>query len=139
MKWVKAKLIKLHTDDHLFEVMDVVPLGKEYVVDLDSRKTVEGYNIPNQKFWKREIILTEDGSYFPTEMLKIEEEEIEEYEDVMPYQPSEEEMYEGCAHCGRRVGDDEIFCKECTEKGWWMDPAGGVHPPGEEDPASQYE
>jgi hypothetical protein len=31
------------------------------------------------------------------------------------------------------------FCQECEDEGWWIDPAGGVHQPGEEDPAAMYE
>ena len=35
--------------------------------------------------------------------------------------------------------NEEHICEECGNKGWWIDPAGGLHDPEEEDPAKQYE
>jgi predicted GNAT family acetyltransferase len=44
-----------------------------------------------------------------------------------------------CEACGTEVNADQNLCKSCEEKGWWIDPAGGVHSPDEEDPSAMYE
>ena len=50
-----------------------------------------------------------------------------------------------CLSCNKVIPLDEEanLCKECINKGWWIDPAGGVHPPEEEndfyDAAAMYE
>lgn len=48
-----------------------------------------------------------------------------------------------CPGCSKLVTADESdvmgFCTACDDLGLWMDPAGGVHAPGEEDPAKMYE
>ena len=71
-----AKLIKTKSDDGLFEIKDGTLLGKEYFVDLNSRRVVRGYNIAHKVEWKREIINLIDGElcygWIPTELLEIE-------------------------------------------------------------------
>lgn len=69
---VKAKLIKRITDDECFEVFDDVPIGKEYIVDLDTIAKVGGYNVKKDVWWYREIIYTNEKRYFPVELLEIE-------------------------------------------------------------------
>ena len=72
-----AKLIKTKSDDGLFEIKDGTLLGKEYFVDLNSRRVVRGYNIAHKVEWKREIINLIDGElcygWMPTELLEIED------------------------------------------------------------------
>lgn len=52
-----------------------------------------------------------------------------------------------CSGCGAKVEDtshdDPYLCDSCSLMGWWIDPAGGVHAPDNdddfEDPSSMYE
>ena len=48
-----------------------------------------------------------------------------------------------CAACNKMSPKDVMgLCATCDKKGFWVDPAGGVHPPDEDgdyDPASAYE
>ena len=48
-----------------------------------------------------------------------------------------------CPACRKKVTLEEAdfagFCNPCSEEGFWMDPAGGVHYGDEEDPARMYE
>lgn len=69
MRLVTATLIKLSSDDGLFEVLDEVPLGKKYRVDLDTVEIARGFNTDEMREWKREIIFTDDDQWFPTELL----------------------------------------------------------------------
>lgn len=41
----------------------------------------------------------------------------------------------------RSKESDQVICKDCDKKGWWIDPAGDVHDPNEvpENFAKQYE
>lgn len=32
-----------------------------------------------------------------------------------------------------------LICKDCENEGYWIDPAGGLHHPNEDDPAKMYE
>ena len=73
MKFANATLIKKNSDDGLFEVNENVQIGAQYVIDLDTLRVEEGYNIVFNKRWKREIVNVVDGGWFPTELLKIEE------------------------------------------------------------------
>ena len=68
----RARLVKLKTDDGLFEVRDEVPLGKMYDVWLDSKKVVEGKNTVKNIFWKREVIWVSNFRWIPTELLEIQ-------------------------------------------------------------------
>ena len=72
MKKVTATLIKLTTDDGLFEIWEDVPLGKKYQVDLDRLDYADGYNTIYDVPWKREIIFTTDGEWLPTEILDFD-------------------------------------------------------------------
>lgn len=74
MKPAKAILIKKETDDKLVSVFEHVPLGKENLVDLDSRRMAKSFNVTKNIAWEREIINTVDNDrgWWPTEMLKIE-------------------------------------------------------------------
>jgi len=68
-----AKLIKLKTDDGLMEMNDDIPLGKNYVVDTDTKRIVRGFNLEYGKEWEREIIFTPSDGFLPTELLEIPE------------------------------------------------------------------
>lgn len=69
----RAKLVKTRTDDGLFETMPGVRIGREYIVDLSTKRVSKGYNIEKRVWWWKEIIGIKGGGWFPTEMLKIEE------------------------------------------------------------------
>jgi len=73
MKKATATLIKRMTEDELFEVLDSVPLGREYVVDLDSICKIDGYCYIKKIPWnQREMIyVLEPPGWFPTELLDI--------------------------------------------------------------------
>jgi len=71
-----AVLIKKESDDGLFRIKEDTPIGKEYFVDLDSRRVVRGYNTIHKVEWKKEVINLIDGElcygWMPTELLEIE-------------------------------------------------------------------
>jgi hypothetical protein len=46
---------------------------------------------------------------------------------------------EKCYGCGEQSQEDSNLCQACEQHGVWIDPAGGVHNAGEEDPAAMYE
>jgi hypothetical protein len=75
MKPAKATLIKRKTDDGLIEIHDHIQLGKEYLVDLDSRSMQKGYNLVEGKAWEKEgiLVISSGGRWLPTELLRIEE------------------------------------------------------------------
>lgn len=68
---VVATLIKTMTNDGLFEIWEDIPIGKEYIVDLNSIEIAEGYNVKFNTTWKKEIIYTYDGEWMPTELLSF--------------------------------------------------------------------
>lgn len=74
MKIAKAILIKKETADQLVTAKEHVQIGKEYLVDLDTRRMTKGFNYKKQMFWEREIInmAGDDKGWWPTEMLQIE-------------------------------------------------------------------
>ena len=74
MKIVKAKLVKLITDDGLVSVEDDVEIGKEYLVDLDSMHVCEGYNHELDEIWSRLIIYDAFGGWLPRELIEFVEE-----------------------------------------------------------------
>lgn len=69
MNQITAGLCKKQSEDQIFQMEDHVPIGKEYVVDLDSRKMQRGYNEIKKVYWEREIIWTNSG-WLPTELLE---------------------------------------------------------------------
>lgn len=52
-----------------------------------------------------------------------------------------------CSGCNAKVEEENtsspFLCNNCEQLGWWIDPAGGVHEPDNEDdfedPTSMYE
>jgi hypothetical protein len=69
LKLVTATLVKRTTEDGFFEVLDNVSIGKKYKVDLDTLQVAQGFNTNKKQPWEREIIFTDDGEWFPTEIL----------------------------------------------------------------------
>ena len=71
-----AKLIKLATDDGMFECADHVKIGTRYLVDMDTKKKLVFFNNKHRATHMKEMIDTvENGAHYsslPTEMLDIE-------------------------------------------------------------------
>lgn len=69
---VRARLVKLRTDDGLIESVDDVPLGREYRIDLTTRRLQKMYNTDRQRFHQKEIINEyPSGRWLVLEMLEI--------------------------------------------------------------------
>jgi len=74
---VKATLIKTESDDGLFEMHGHIKVGKEYLIDLDTKRMADGRNGVKGVNWRKEIveIRSESGGFdgwMPTEMLEWE-------------------------------------------------------------------
>lgn len=69
---MQVELTKTITDDGLIEFEDDVPVGRRYLVDLDSRQVValQVDGAPGC-FHMKEIIYTIDGAWLPVECLKF--------------------------------------------------------------------
>lgn len=72
----QAKLIKLKTDDGLVEIQPKIPIGKIYLVNPDSIRTEQLYNIDKQTWHVKEIIDSYNEQnqaigFLPTEILQI--------------------------------------------------------------------
>lgn len=72
-RWVKATLVKRMTDDGLVEVQDDLPLGREYLVDAESRRTFAMFNTVKKVRHEKEHVLVAEGGWFVTELLEIPE------------------------------------------------------------------
>ncbi len=71
---VDAVLCKRITSDGLVEVEDHVQIGKVYRVNLATRRMANGRNFIEHVTWRREIINDVNGTWFPTELLQIDNE-----------------------------------------------------------------
>lgn len=77
MRIAKATLISRHTKDGISFVFETVPLGKEYLVDLDSVETDGGWwNVKAQRMYVRESVMVVDSEGnplgpMPTELLVV--------------------------------------------------------------------
>lgn len=71
MRLYRAKLVKHATADGLIEMEDSVPLGKEYVVDLDTRAPKAMFHLVQQIHHEREMVAAVDGGWLPTELLDL--------------------------------------------------------------------
>lgn len=71
MPLVRAKLIKLATAAGLVEVEDDIPLGKAYLVDIDSIKREHYYNLEKGREHWKEVIITDSGKWLPVELLEF--------------------------------------------------------------------
>jgi hypothetical protein len=69
----KATLIKRESEDGLIGVNDDVPVGRRYVVDLDTVRTVGMFNVERQQPHEKQIVRDAEGGWLPTELLLIEE------------------------------------------------------------------
>ncbi len=73
---VRARLIKHRSENGFFEINSDVPLGKEYIVVVESRKVWKLWNLPTSTLFEAEVIWTMDGTWLPTEVLDISTEEV---------------------------------------------------------------
>jgi len=71
---VKAKLIKLKTDDGFFELFEDVDLGKEYEVDTSTIGEYEWYNTVHDVKFKKLMIEDVNGGLLPLEVLEFNKE-----------------------------------------------------------------
>jgi len=46
-------------------------------------------------------------------------------------------MTKKCFACGEECENSNL-CQKCENKGYWIDPAGGLHCEDEDDPAAMY-
>lgn len=73
MHLVKAKLIKHTTADELASFLDNIPLGKEYVIDLDTKREATLWNTEKQKEHIKTLVNeAETGLWMFFELLEIE-------------------------------------------------------------------
>ena len=77
----QAKLIKRKTDDGMMEIQNDVPLGRIYKFDLKTKRMQKGMHLDTKTIWEREMVLVE-GSWFPTELLEIEENNVNEGKQI---------------------------------------------------------
>jgi hypothetical protein len=69
---LKAKLVKLQTDDGLVRLNPDVELGKTYLVYPESIKQIDWHNTEvDQNVW-RDSIWAEPNGWMPLELLEIE-------------------------------------------------------------------
>lgn len=72
MTVVKAALIALRTADGLVECGEGVEVGREYLVDVDTRRTVQLFNFEHGCRHTKEIINAVDGAWLPMELLRLQ-------------------------------------------------------------------
>ena len=66
---IEAILIKKKTDDGLIEIQDSVKLGTKYLIDPTTEKTISGFNFKKGKAWTRNLVMANDGTWLPSELL----------------------------------------------------------------------
>lgn len=75
MNVVKAKLVTRFFKNGIEAIRSNVPLGKEYLIDLDSKKMAENANLEHNKIFPIEVVrvVTESAAHgwFPLELLEI--------------------------------------------------------------------
>lgn len=70
---VKATLVKHKTDDGLVEFNAGVPLGQEYLVDLQTRRKAQMLNGEFMVMHEKEVINdATNGRWLPIECLKLQ-------------------------------------------------------------------
>ena len=74
MRKVKAKLIKLTTDDGLMSMKDNVELGKIYTIDTDSLRNIQAFNFEKKVNHEKMMVMDiERNALLPMELLEIME------------------------------------------------------------------
>jgi hypothetical protein len=68
---MQVELVKKATDDGLVEFEDDVPLGRKYLVDMESTRVILLLDDTTGGCHMKEIIYTVDGMWLPTECLKF--------------------------------------------------------------------
>ena len=71
MNLVKARLVKIRTDDGLVEFHESTPIGKEYTVDLDSVRTRRMWNTDHDCEHEKVIVSAVGGRWLPLECLEL--------------------------------------------------------------------
>lgn len=71
MTLVKARLAKLATDDGLVEFKDGVELGREYLIDLDSKQRCWMRNFDRNVRHEKELVYADNGRWLPFECLEL--------------------------------------------------------------------
>jgi hypothetical protein len=73
-----ARLRRRSTDDGLVEMRDEIPIGKLFVLDMNSRQMVLGFNVPQQRAHKKEWVYgyghkdgPEAGGWLCLELLEV--------------------------------------------------------------------
>jgi hypothetical protein len=69
---LKAKLVKLQTDDGLVRLNPDVELGKTYLVYPESIKQIGWHNTEVNQTVRRESIWVEPSGWMPLELLEVE-------------------------------------------------------------------
>lgn len=69
--FVTAILVTRQTADGLVEFEDHVELGTEYVVDLDSRRTITLVNVDRHLTHTKDVVDTACGRWLPMECLQL--------------------------------------------------------------------
>lgn len=77
MSWTRATLTKHVTDDGLSEILDEIPLGTVYEVELSTMREVELFNTEYQRDHTKIIVIARGGvsgtmGWMVVEHLKIE-------------------------------------------------------------------
>lgn len=73
MRVITARLTKRATTDGLVEFWDETPIGREYQVDLDSRRIIPMLNLESGVHHSKEMVRdVVDGGWLPTECLAFE-------------------------------------------------------------------
>ena len=69
----KAKVIRLSTQDGLFEFADHISIGMEYDIDTDKQEDMKFYNTEHDVYHDKLMVYDILGGYLPVECLKIED------------------------------------------------------------------
>ena len=73
--FIKAKLVKKETSDGLFVVRDNVEVGKIYLIDLRTKRTLKFFNTVYGVTHTKEVVDVKDDllniRFFPMELLEV--------------------------------------------------------------------
>jgi hypothetical protein len=68
---IQAELVKRATADGLVEFEDDIPLGRVYLVEVDSHQVLMLLNDETGDCHMKEVIYTDEGVWLPVECLKL--------------------------------------------------------------------
>lgn len=77
MRLAQGTLIKRSTNDGLFEIEDVIPIGKAYIVDLDTKRDDWFFNTVKRRHHSKTMVdvkedENDEWASFPLELLRID-------------------------------------------------------------------